>query len=190
MSEMLKAPRVMEKAQAEVRSMFNEKGHLDETAIDELKFLKAVVKETLRLHPPFPLLLPRESMEKCKIDGYEVPQKTRIIINAWAIGRDSDFWVEAERFYPERFLDSSIDYKGTDFGYIPFGGGRRICPGMLFAMASIQMPLAYLLYHFDWKLPDGMKAEDLDMTEAYGIAVRRKQDLHLIPIPYNPSIIC
>ena len=190
MSEMLKAPRVMEKAQAEVRSVFNEKGHLDETAINELKFLKAVVKETLRLHPPFPLLLPRESMEKCKIHGYEVPQKTRIIVNAWAIGRDSDFWVEAERFYPERFIDSSIDYKGTDFGFIPFGGGRRICPGMLFAMPSIQMPLAYLLYHFDWKLPDGMKAEDLDMTEAFGIAVRRKQDLHLIPIPYNPSIIC
>ncbi|RVX04700.1 Cytochrome P450 71D10 [Vitis vinifera] len=187
MSEMLKAPIVMEKAQAEVRSVFDGKGHVDETAIDELKFLKAVVNETLRLHPPFPLLLPRECREMCKINGYEIPEKTRIIVNAWAIGRDSDYWVEAERFYPERFLDSSIDYKGTDFGYIPFGAGRRICPGILFAMPGIELPLANLLYHFDWKLPNGMKAEDLDMTEAFGLAVRRKQDLHLIPIPYNPS---
>ena len=144
------------------------------------------MKETLRLHTPFPLLLPRECREMCWIDGYEIPEKTRIIVNARAIGRDSDYWVEAERFYPERFLDSSIDYKGTDFGYIPFGAGRRICPGIPFAMPDIELPLAHLLYHFDWKLPKGIKAEDLDMTEALCLAVRRKQDLHLIPIPYNP----
>ncbi|KAJ9691393.1 hypothetical protein PVL29_013545 [Vitis rotundifolia] len=187
MLEMLKAPIVMEKAQAEVRSVFDGKGHVDETAIDELKFLKAVVNETLRLHPPFPLLVPRECREMCEINGYEISEKTRIIVNAWAIGRDSGYWVEAERFYPERFLDSSIDYKGADFAYISFGAGRRICPGILFAMPNIELPLAYLLYHFDWKLPNGMKAEDLDTTEAFGIGVRRKQDLHLIPIPYNPS---
>ena len=84
-------------------------------------------------------------------------------------------------------LYSSIDYKGTDFGIIPFGAGRRMCPGILFAMPSIELSLAHLLYYFDWKLPDGMKAEDLDMTEADRIAVRKKQDLYLIPIPYNPS---
>nr|CAN66039.1 hypothetical protein VITISV_035755 [Vitis vinifera] len=93
---------------------------------------------------------------------------------------------QAERFYPERFLDSSIDYKCTDFGYVPFGAGRRICPGIPFAMPYIELPLAHLLYHFDWKLPKGIKAEDLDMTEAFCLAVCRKQDLHLIPIPYNP----
>ncbi|KAJ9691401.1 hypothetical protein PVL29_013551 [Vitis rotundifolia] len=164
MSEMLTNPRVMEKAQAEVRRVFDGKGNVDETGLDGLKFLKVVAKETLRLHPPFPLLLPRECREMY-----------------------SDYWVEAERFYPERFLDSSIDYKGTDFGYIPFGAGRRICPGIPFAMPGIELPLAHLLYHFDWKLPNGMKAEDLDMTEAFCIAVCRKQDLHLIPIPYNPS---
>ena len=160
---------------------------MDETAIDGLKFLKAVVKETLRLHPPFPLLIPRECREICEINRYEIPKKTLIMINAWAIGRDSNYWVEAERFYPDRFLDSSIDYKGTDFGYIPFGAGRRMYHGILFSLPIIELSLAHLLYHFDWKLPNGMKAEDLDMTEALGLVVRRKQDLHLIPILYNPS---
>ena len=158
---------------------------MDETGIDELKFLKAVVSETLRLHPPFPLLLPRECREKCKINGYEVPVKTRMTINAWAIGRDPDYWTEAERFYPERFLDSSVDYKGADFGFIPFGAGRRMCPGILFAIPSIELPLAHLMFHFDWELPNGMRHEDLDMTEVHGLSAKRKHGLHLIPIPYN-----
>ncbi|XP_034692616.1 cytochrome P450 71D10-like [Vitis riparia] len=185
MSEMMKNPRVMEKAQAEVRRVFDGQGDVDETGIDELKFLKAVVSETLRLHPPFPLLLPRECREKCKINGYEVPVKTRMTINAWAIGRDPDYWTEAERFYPERFLDSSVDYKGADFGFIPFGAGRRMCPGILFAIPSIELPLAHLLFHFDWELPNGMRHEDLDMTEVHGLSAKRKHSLHLIPIPYN-----
>ncbi|WJZ92500.1 hypothetical protein VitviT2T_011490 [Vitis vinifera] len=161
------------------------KRDVDETGIDELKFLKAVVSETLRLHPPFPLLLPRECREKCKINGYEVPVKTRMTINAWAIGRDPDYWTEAERFYPERFLDSSVDYKGADFGFIPFDAGRRMCPGILFAIPSIELPLAHLLFHFDWELPNGMRHEDLDMTEVHGLSAKRKHSLHLIPIPYN-----
>uniref|UniRef100_F6I3L8 Cytochrome P450 71D10 n=1 Tax=Vitis vinifera TaxID=29760 RepID=F6I3L8_VITVI len=185
MSEMMKNPRVMEQAQAEVRRVFDGKGDVDETGIDELKFLKAVVSETLRLHPPFPLLLPRECREKCKINGYEVPVKTRMTINAWAIGRDPDYWTEAERFYPERFLDSSVDYKGADFGFIPFDAGRRMCPGILFAIPSIELPLAHLLFHFDWELPNGMRHEDLDMTEVHGLSAKRKHSLHLIPIPYN-----
>ncbi|KAJ9691404.1 hypothetical protein PVL29_013554 [Vitis rotundifolia] len=152
----------MEKAQAEVRRVFDGKGNADE----ELKFLKGVVKETLRLHPSLPVLIPREGRETCEINRYEIPKKTLIIVNAWAIGR-----VEAERFYPDRFLDSSIDYKGTDFGYIPFGAGRRMYHGILFSLPIIELSLA----------------QYLDMTEALGLVVRTKLDLHLIPIPYNPS---
>ncbi|KAL5549561.1 hypothetical protein UlMin_004792 [Ulmus minor] len=186
-SELLKNPKEMEKAQEEVRRVYLGKTSIDETYIHELKFLRSVIKETLRLHPPVPLLLPRESSQSCVIEGYEIPAKTKVIVNGWAIGRDPKRWKEAEKFYPERFLDSLIDYKGADFEFIPFGAGRRICPGMSFATAVVELTLAKLLYHFDWKFPGDMKEEDLDMKESFGLAVGRKTDLQLIPISY-PSL--
>lgn len=186
-SELLKNPREMEKAQAEVRRVYHGKGNVDETKLHELKFLKAVIKECLRLHPPAPLLVPRESSQSCLIDGYEIPPKTKVIVNAWAIGRDSKYWEDSDKFYPERFLNSSIDYKGLDFEFIPFGAGRRICPGITFGTAVVELTLAQLLFHFDWKFPTDMKPEDLDMTEAYGLDVRRKTNLNLVPIPYPNS---
>ncbi|KAB1995774.1 hypothetical protein ES319_D13G183900v1 [Gossypium barbadense] len=172
--KMIKNPRVMTKAQAEVRQVFQGKGNVDETGIHQLKYLKCVIKEILRLHPVFPLLLPRE-----------LPSKTRVIINAWAIGRDPNHWVEPEKFEPERFINSSVDFVGTNFEFIPFGAGRRICPGILFAVPNVELPLAQLLFHFDWKLP---KQEDIDMTEEFGLTVRRKTELILIPTPYRASI--
>ncbi|XP_059669700.1 desmethyl-deoxy-podophyllotoxin synthase-like [Cornus florida] len=188
MSEMLKNPRVMEKAQAEVRRVVCQKGNiLNEDDLRDLNYLRLIIKETLRIHTPGALLLPRESRERCEINGYEIPAKTQVIVNAWAIARDPENWSDPESFQPERFLDSSVDYKGTHFQYTPFGAGRRICPGMSFGIANIELPLANLLYQFDWKLPDGEKQEDLDMTEVFGAAVGRKRDLCVIPIPYHPS---
>ncbi|XVE50491.1 hypothetical protein DITRI_Ditri01bG0166600 [Diplodiscus trichospermus] len=186
MSEMLKNPRVMQKAQAEVRRVFNRKGNVDVEGLHELEYLKLVIKETLRLHPAIPLLVPRECRERCKINGYDIPVKSRVIINFWAIGRNPEYWSEASRFYPERFVNSSIDYRGSNFEFIPFGAGRRMCPGMVFGIANVELPLAQLLYHFDWKLQDGM--EDLDMDEAFEAVVRRKNDLCLVPTPYSPIL--
>lgn len=183
MSAMVKNSNVMEQAQAEVRRVFDKKGYVDETELYQLIYLKSVIKETLRLYPVAPLLVPRESRERCQINGYEIPAKTRVAVNAWAIGRDPRYWVEAESFKPERFVNSPIDFKGTDFEFIPFGSGRRMCPGIAFALPNIELPLASLLYHFDWKLPNGMKNEELDMTESFGITAGRKHDLCLIPIP-------
>ncbi|XP_050216182.1 premnaspirodiene oxygenase-like [Mercurialis annua] len=186
MSELMRNPIVMEKAQEEIRKVFGKKGYVDEEDLGELKYLKLVIKETLRLHPPLPLGLPKESHEECELNGYCIPNKSKVIINTWAIGRDPNYWSEAERFIPERFIDSKIDFKGTNFEFIPFGGGRRMCPGMTFGIANVELPLANLLYYFDWKLPHEIKPNDLDMTEAIGASLRRKIDLSLIPIVHHP----
>ncbi|EYU21982.1 hypothetical protein MIMGU_mgv1a026917mg, partial [Erythranthe guttata] len=184
MAEMLKNPRILEKAQDEVRRFFDDKGgYVDESRIHELKYLMSIIKETLRIHAPFPLLLPRKCREKCEINGYEIPVDTKIIVNAWAINRDPKYWRNPDCFEPERFLDEDleVDYKGNHFEYIPFGAGRRICPGIAFGMANVELPLAMFLYHFDWKLPPGMKHEELDMSESFGVTARRNNDLFVVP---------
>ncbi|KAF7831302.1 cytochrome P450 71D10 [Senna tora] len=189
MSELVKNPRVMEEAQAEVRRVYTTKGYVDEERIHELKYLKSVIKETLRLHPPVPLLLPRECSERCEIEGYEIEAKSKVIVNAWAIGRNPKYWDEAETFYPERFIGSSIDFKGSDFEFIPFGAGRRMCPGLAFGIAGVELPLANLLFHFDWKMPFGGKGEGLDMSESFGLTPLRNSSLHRMePIPSSSSL--
>ena len=109
MAELIRNPRVMKKAQAEIRQLLKGKKTFREADIQELSYLKLVIKESLRLHPPVPLLVPRECREQCVIDGYEIPLKTRVIINAWAIGRDPNYWEDAESFVPERFVDNPVD---------------------------------------------------------------------------------
>lgn len=181
MTEMLRNTGVLKQAQEEVRRVFENQGCVDESYLDQLDYLKSVIKETLRLHPPLPLLLPRECGQVCKINSYDIPLESRILINAWAIGRDPKQWDDAESFIPERFLDSSIDFRGNNFEYIPFGGGRRICPGISFGLVNVELQLAMLLYHFDWTLPQGLKPQQLAMTETFGATVRRKDDLIAVP---------
>ncbi|CDP07875.1 unnamed protein product [Coffea canephora] len=173
MSEMIRNPGVMAKAQSEIRNAFRGKNSIEETDIQQLQYLKLVIKETLRLHPPAPLLLPRECRVECEIDGYIIPARTRVLVNAWAIGRDPEYWDDPECFKPERFANSSIDFNGTHFEYLPFGAGRRICAGISFGLANVELPLALLLYHFDWKLPSGLNSRDLDIKETVGIATSR-----------------
>ncbi|CAM8896975.1 unnamed protein product [Rhodiola kirilowii] len=181
MSEMLKQPIILKRAQEEVRKVFKEKGKMDETTLEELHFLRAVIKETLRLHPPVALLVPKQNSESCNINGYHIPAKMKVLVNAYAIGRDANYWTNAERFDPQRFLEAKIDFKGNDFGFIPFGAGRRICPGITFAMFNLELPLSQLLCHFDWALPDGKASEELDMAEGPGFTVGRLTDLVLVP---------
>jgi cytochrome P450 len=183
MSELLRNPRVMEKAQAEVRRVFEGKRSIDEADIQKLDYLKLVVKETLRLHPPA-AFIPRESREKYELCGYVIPSNTRVLVNAWAIGRDPEYWIDADCFSPERFHSSCTDFRGTNFEFIPFGSGRRICPGISFALATIELALSQLLYHFNWKLPNEIKPEELDMSELLGLSCKRRNVLYLIATPW------
>ncbi|KAG5070988.1 hypothetical protein JHK86_006199 [Glycine max] len=163
MTALVKNPRVMKKVQEEVRNVGGTKDFLDEDDIQKLPYFKAMIKETLRLHLPSQLLIPRESTEECIVDGYRIPAKTIVYVNAWVIQRDPEVWKNPEEFCPERFLDSAIDYRGQDFELIPFGAGRRICPGIPMAAVILELVLANLLHSFDWKLPQGMVKEDIDV---------------------------
>ncbi|CAN0911223.1 Salviol synthase [Linum grandiflorum] len=176
MSEMIRHPGVLNKVQEEVRQVFGKNGDVKEDNLHQLKYLDTIIAETLA---------PREGREHVMLNGRDIPTKTRVIVNAWAINRDSRYWKDAEKFYPERFVDCSTDYKGNDFQFISFGAGRRMCPGMSFGMAVVKLTLANLLFHFDWKLPSNIKPESLDMTENFGISLRKKYALHLIPILYK-----
>ncbi|XBI24874.1 hypothetical protein VPH35_049900 [Triticum aestivum] len=150
-----------------------------------LQYLKMVIKEALRLHPPAPLLVPRESIDQCELEGYTVPAKSRVIINAWAIGRDPKYWEAAEEFLPERFEDSTVDFTGSSYEFLPFGAGRRMCPGFNYGLASMELALVGLLYHFDWSLPEGVA--EVDMEEAPGLGVRRLTPLMLLATPFVPA---
>ena len=183
MTELLRHPKAMKELQNEARRISRGKQHITEDDLEKMHYLKAVIKETLRLHPPIPLLVPRESSQDVKIMGYHIPIGTMVIINAWAIGRDPMSWDEPEEFRPERFLSTDIDFKGQDFQLIPFGAGRRGCPGISFAMATNELVLANLVNKFDWALPNGVRVEDLDMTECTGLTIHRKFALLAVATP-------
>ena len=174
----------MKKVQSEVRRTSGNKTEITEDDLDNMHYLKAVIKEALRFHPPNALLIPRKSTQNVKIQGYDITVGTQVIINAWAIGRDPTSWNEPEEFTPERFLKSSIDFRGHDFQLIPFGAGRRGCPGISFAMTTVELVLANLLHNFDWTLPDGVRGEDIDMTESTGITIHKKFPLTAVATPY------
>ncbi|KAH6788356.1 hypothetical protein C2S51_003362 [Perilla frutescens var. frutescens] len=184
MTAIIKAPNVMKKLQEEIRNLIGEKGKVDEDDLPKLPYLKAVISEVFRLYPVAPLLIPRETMDRCVVDGYEIQPKTVVYVSAWAVGRDPEYWENPNEFVPERFLNSNIDIKGQDFGLIPFGSGRRICPGMLMGLAIVELGLANMLYSFDWELPNGIRAENVDTDPAPGIAVQKKNPLVLLPKKY------
>ncbi|WVZ07615.1 hypothetical protein V8G54_020961 [Vigna mungo] len=131
--------------------------------------------ETLRLYPVAPLLVPRECREDVTIDGYCIKKKSRVIVNAWALGRDSKVWSDnAEEFCPERFSNSNVDIKGFDFRLIPFGSGRRRCPRIHLGLTTAKIVLAQLVHCFNWELP-------LDMTEKFGLTMPRSKHLLVVP---------
>ncbi|KAF6137218.1 hypothetical protein GIB67_030982 [Kingdonia uniflora] len=185
MPELAKNPRVMKKVQDEVRRCVGKKKKVDGKDLDQLHYLTMVMKEVLRLHPPGAILLPRECMSHCNIYGYDIYPKTWVIVNVWTIGRDPDSWKDPEVFFPERFIDCLIDFRGQDFDFLPFGAGRRGCPGISMGTAIMELALANLIYCFNWELPLGLKIEDLEMDETGIFVIKKKSALRLVPIKYD-----
>ncbi|WVZ64675.1 hypothetical protein U9M48_014165 [Paspalum notatum var. saurae] len=192
MTEVVGNPRVMAKLQEEIARVAGGSTTttttIAEADLSRMVYLRAVVKEVFRLHPTLPLLLPRESMAAAAVQGgrYEVPARTALLVNAWAIGRDPAVWDAPEEFRPERFLDAAaasgaVDLRGTDYQLLPFGTGRRICPGINFALPVLELAVVSLLRHFDWELPGGMRPEDLDRVEAPGLSTPPRVPLVLVP---------
>jgi cytochrome P450 len=182
LSELLRHPRVMKILQDEIQNVVGNKRMVEEKDLRKLNYLDMVIDETLRLYPAAPLLVPRESRESITIDGYFIKEKTRVIVNAWAMGRDHNVWSEnAEEFYPERFIDKKINYFGQEFESIPFGSGRRSCPGYKLGLITIKLVVAQLVHCFNWQLPYNINPSDLNMEEKFGLTIPRAQQLQAIP---------
>ncbi|XP_059623761.1 3-beta-hydroxylase-like [Cornus florida] len=185
MTELLRHPKVMKKLQNEVRGIAKGKDDITEDDLEKMHYLKAVIRESMRLHAPVPFLMPREAIQDVNVMGYDIAAGTQVLINVWAIARDPLLWEDAEVFRPDRFLNTSIDYKGKDFKFLPFGAGRRGCPGIHFAEPINELALAKLVHKFDFALPNGARDEDMDLTEGTGQTLSKKYPLLVVATPYS-----
>ncbi|KAF5460768.1 hypothetical protein F2P56_020613 [Juglans regia] len=183
MAELLHNPDVVSKAKAELEQVIGKGNPVEESDVTRLPYLQAIIKETFRLHPALPFLLPRKAEADVEVDGYVIPKGAQVLVNAWGIGRDPSTWENANSFMPERFLGSEIDVKGRHFELIPFGGGRRICPGMPLAMRMLHLMLGSLIHNFDWKLDDGVKLEDISLEGKFGLTYQIGNPVRAVPIP-------
>ena len=166
------------------RSVAGGRTHITEEDLNVMRYLKAVIKEILRLHPPSPILIPRESMQDTKLMGYDIAAGTQALVNAWAISTDPSYWDQPLGFQPERFSKSSMNIKGHDFQLIPFGAGRRGCSGIGFVMALNELVLANIVHQFDWSVPSGVVGDQtLDMSQTTGLTVHKKLSLVTLASP-------
>ncbi|KAK2664786.1 hypothetical protein Ddye_003360 [Dipteronia dyeriana] len=182
MAELMQHPKVMKKVQEELTEVVGIDGSVEEFHLPKLQYLDAVVKETKRLHPALPLLVPRSPSQSTIVSGYTIPKGSRIMLNVWAIHRDPQLWDNPLEFRPERFLNNSkkFDYLGNNFQYMPFGSGRRVCAGIPLGEKMLMFLLASFLHSFEWKLPNDTK---LDLSDKWGIVVKKLMPLVVIPTP-------
>ncbi|KAG7579567.1 Cytochrome P450 superfamily [Arabidopsis thaliana x Arabidopsis arenosa] len=181
LTELLRNPDELKRLQQELAEVVGLGQRVDETHLEKLTFLKCTLKETMRLHPPIPLIL-HEAIEDTKLQGFSVPKGSRLMINAFAIARDPKLWVEPEAFKPSRFMEPGMpDFMGTNFEFIPFGSGRRSCPGMQLGLYAMEVSVANIIHTFTWQLPDGMKPSELDMSDVMGLTAPRAKRLIAVP---------
>ncbi|XP_052134362.1 cytochrome P450 98A1-like isoform X2 [Oryza glaberrima] len=183
MAELVRNPRVQMKAQEELDRVIGHGRVMLEADIPNLPYLQAVVKESFRLHPPTPLMLPHKASTSVKIAGYDVPKDASVVVNVWAVARDPGVWDNPLEYRPERFLEESIDIKGSDYRVLPFGAGRRVCPGAQLGISLVASMIGHLLHQFTWALPDGTRPEDLDMMESPGLVTFMATPLQVVAMP-------
>ncbi|KAF3787771.1 Geraniol 8-hydroxylase [Nymphaea thermarum] len=183
MAELLRHPDKMAAARSELKQAIGIGRAVQESDIPRLPYLNAVVKETLRLHPPGPILLPRRADVTVQVAGFTIPKHTEVLINAWAISHDDAYWENPTSFLPERFVGSDVDFKGKHYQFIPFGAGRRMCVGIALGERMVHLMLASLLHAFTWELPQGMEPEQLDMEAKDGVTLPKAVPLIVFPSP-------
>lgn len=182
-SELLKNPEALAKATEELDRVVGRERLVTERDFPQLPYMEAVLKETLRLHPAAPLLAPHLAREDTSVDGYDIPAGTTVFVNVWSIGRDPALWEAPEEFRPARFIGSEVDVKGQDFELLPFGSGRRMCPGYSLGLKMTLLGIANLVHCFTWRLPNGMTVEQLSMEETFLLAMPRKVPLEAVIEP-------
>jgi cytochrome P450 len=187
LSELLKNPEILAKATDELNNVIGLDRLATERDLPHLPYIEAILKETMRVHPAAPMLAPHLAREDTRVDGYDVLVGTVVFVNVWGIGRDPALWDAPEEFRPERFLESKIDMRGQDFELLPFGSGRRMCPGYNLSLKLMALGLANLLHAFVWRLPEGVTVEDLSMEETFLLAMPRKFPLEATVEPRLPD---
>ncbi|KAL0372737.1 UNVERIFIED_CONTAM: Trimethyltridecatetraene synthase [Sesamum calycinum] len=179
---------LLQKAKEELDRVIGRNKWVEEDDFSKLPYINAVIMESMRLHPLGTFLIPHSAMEDCKVAGYDISKGTMILINTWSIGRDPNSWDAPEKFLPERFLGKETDILGSNFALLPFGSGRRRCPGYPLALKIVRTMLANLLHGFNLKLVDGMRPEDICMEETFGLATHPKKPLAIIMEPTLQTI--
>ncbi|KAM7253301.1 hypothetical protein ACFE04_025919 [Oxalis oulophora] len=193
LSLLVNNPRTLNKAQQELDTHVGKERQVKESDMNNLIYLQAIIKETLRLYPPGPLSVPHKSTEDCTVANYHVPANTHLHVNIWKMHRDPRIWTDPEEFQPERFLTSNsnststvrdLDLRGQNFELLPFGSGRRMCPGVSFALQVLQVTLGKLLHGFEITRPSD---ELIDMTERVGLTNLKTTPLDLLITPRLPA---
>ncbi|XP_073125649.1 flavonoid 3'-monooxygenase CYP75B137-like [Henckelia pumila] len=183
LAEMMANPQILRKAQQELETTVGKHNMVEESHIHHLPYLYAVMKETLRLHPALPLLVPHSPSSTATVSGYTIPKGSRVFVNVWAIHRDPDIWESPSEFRPERFLEGKWDYSGNDFNYFPFGSGRRICAGTAMAERVFMFSLASLVHSFDWSWGGDGDSGKVDLEEKFGIVLKKRAPLVAVATP-------
>lgn len=180
MSNLLNHPEALKKVKEELDTQIGQDRILDEEDISNLPYLQNVISETLRLYPPAPLLAPHLSSSSCSLGGYHIPADTILMVNAWAIQRDPKVWEDSTSFKPERFESDQVregSNNNNGYRFLPFGLGRRACPGMGMANRVVGLTLGSLIQSFEWKR---VSEKEIDMTEGQGISMPKVEPLEAL----------